>query len=194
MAQALLAFAIQVGNDPRAGEEWLKPCHVVADILDQLAVAPGLRTVRRLKKPRRIRRAIGIRPRPVAQSVFRYRTVPAIAIVRRLDQRISVVTQPSLVLSELMLPWRLNRRPVSGRTEPRVNVVILKRLVYQAEIAIGAAAGQQREREDGSCCSFTPLPSRSADKRGPGVHDREVRLRRRRLGVVPAPPSKSSEG
>jgi hypothetical protein len=75
-----------------------------------------------------------------------------------------------------------------------VNVVILKRLAYQAEIAIGAAAGQQREREDGSGRSFTPLPNRSADKRGPGVHDREARLRRRRLGVVLTPPSKSSEG
>src|SRR5579871_3230501 len=138
------AAAVEIDDAAGNTEEWIDPLDVVADVIHQVTVARSTGAIKRAVQMRVIDRRIvdpQFAPERTVKTVFIDHGVPALSIVRRLDQRKSQVAQRALVFGETTGG---NRRAGAGcglPPYPIVDVVPDIEPLQPTEIADAGAAG-----------------------------------------------------
>ena len=104
---------------------------------DQVRVIGG-----RIERPQRA-------PKAAILAVFEDDGVPALPVVRRLDQGKGEIAQRALVVGQVIDRDRTASLRCGLLSDPGMNIVVDQRLLQPAEIADAGAAAKDQESEDG---------------------------------------------
>ena len=136
------ALAVEFDHALGDGEERLEPRDVVADVVDELLIARGVRAVRLVDQRPAVHGAVEhdlLPPWRGQRLVIAEHALPGRARMRRLDQGIGEIAKLAFVFGELEVR-RLEADACGGlRAQPAMHVVVAQIRAGAAEIAAAAA-------------------------------------------------------
>ena len=148
ISQALSPLLVDVEHARRGFEELRQARDVVADVVAQLRIARRRRAIAAPPTDGSHRRCGRTAPPVICadHAIFASDRIPLLAVVGRLDQRISKIAQLRARRRSVRSSTARSSCRRSRRADPIVDVVAHQRGPHFAEIAVGVAPAEQRER------------------------------------------------